>query len=91
MPHVPSTYVYGTTLTPLDFPTQVLSRLKHACKYEYCVQFATQITKLDAQAASTHSQEFFLMGIYFILQQSFLITKNVLRKVLSVFQTWITA
>lgn len=63
MPLVPSTYVYGTTLRPLDFPTQVLSRLKHACKYEYCVQFATQITKLDAQAASTPSQEVFLIDI----------------------------
>jgi len=56
-------HIYGTTLTPLDFPTQVLSRLKHACKYGYCGQFATQITMLDAQAVSTHSQELFPMGI----------------------------
>ena len=65
MPHVPSTYVYGTTLTSLDFATQVISRLKHARKYEYFVQSATQIPKLDAQAASTLSQELFLMDISF--------------------------
>lgn len=32
-------------------------------KYEYCVQFATQITELDAQAAPTASQELFVMVI----------------------------
>lgn len=32
-------------------------------KHEFCVQFATQITKLDAQAAPTASQELFVMVI----------------------------